>query len=174
MNKNIFDFKGKTAIVTGGGQGFGLDVARRFLEGGAKVIIWDIDQKLLDEAVELLNNENLSSFVVDVSNYKDVENIVNDLISKKNIDILINNAGITGPTGPLWEYDVELWKKIIDINLIGTFNCCRAIVPNMIKNNYGRIVNVASVAGKDGNANASAYSSGKAGAIGLTKSLGKN
>ena len=173
MNKNIFEFKGRTAIVTGGGQGFGLDVAKRFLEGGAKVIIWDIDQKLLDEAVELLNNENLSSFIVDVSNYKDVENTVNDIISKNNVDILINNAGITGPTGPLWEYDVELWKKIVDINLIGTFNCCRAIVPNMIKNNYGRIVNVASVAGKDGNANASAYSSGKAGAIGLTKSLGK-
>jgi NAD(P)-dependent dehydrogenase (short-subunit alcohol dehydrogenase family) len=173
MNKNIFDFKGRTAIVTGGGQGFGLDVAKRFLEGGAKVIIWDIDQKLLDEAVELLNNENLTSFIVDVSNYKDVENTVNDIISKNNVDILINNAGITGPTGPLWEYDVELWKKIVDINLIGTFNCCRAIVPNMIKNNYGRIVNVASVAGKDGNANASAYSSGKAGAIGLTKSLGK-
>jgi NAD(P)-dependent dehydrogenase (short-subunit alcohol dehydrogenase family) len=173
MNKNIFDFKGRTAIITGGGQGFGLDVAKRFLEGGAKVIIWDIDQKLLDEAVELLNNKNLSSFIVDVSNYKDVENTVNDIISKNNVDILINNAGITGPTGPLWEYDVELWRKIVDINLIGTFNCCRAIVPNMIKNNYGRIVNVASVAGKDGNANASAYSSGKAGAIGLTKSLGK-
>ena len=173
MNKNIFELKGRTAIVTGGGQGFGLDVAKRFLEGGAKVIIWDIDQKLLDEAVELLNNENLTSFIVDVSNFKDVENTVNDIISKNNVDILINNAGITGPTGPLWEYEVELWKKIVDINLIGTFNCCRAIVPNMIKNNYGRIVNVASVAGKDGNANASAYSSGKAGAIGLTKSLGK-
>ena len=148
MNKNIFDFKGRTAIITGGGQGFGLDVAKRFLEGGAKVIIWDIDQKLLNEAVELLNNKNLSSFIVDVSNYKDVENTVNDIISKNNIDILINNAGITGPTGPLWEYDVELWRKIVDINLIGTFNCCRAIVPNMIKNNYGRIVNVASVAGR--------------------------
>ena len=103
MNKNIFDFKGRTAIVTGGGQGFGLDVAKRFLEGGAKVIIWDIDQKLLDEAVELLDNEKLTSFIVDVSNYKDVENTVNDIISKNNIDILINNAGITGPTGPLWE-----------------------------------------------------------------------
>ena len=123
MNKNIFDFKGRTAIITGGGQGFGLDVAKRFLEGGAKVIIWDIDQKLLNEAVELLNNKNLSSFIVDVSNYKDVENTVNDIISKNNIDILINNAGITGPTGPLWEYDVELWRKIVDINLIGTFNC---------------------------------------------------
>ena len=97
----------------------------------------------------------------------------NLLLKNSDIDILINNAGITGPTDTLWEYDVEMWKKVVDINLMGTFNCCRAIVPNMIKNNYGRIVNVASVAGKDGNANASAYSVGKAGAIGLTKSLGK-
>jgi len=173
MNKNNFNFKGRTAIVTGGGQGFGLDVAKRFLEGGAKVIIWDIDQNLLDEAVKELNSENLTSQKVDISNYKEVEETVEDITLDDNIDILINNAGITGPTGPLWEYDVEMWKKIVDINLVGTFNCCRTIVPNMIKNNYGRIVNVASVAGKDGNANASAYSSGKAGAIGLTKSLGK-
>ena len=173
MNKNNFNFKGRTAIVTGGGQGFGLDVAKRFLEGGAKVIIWDIDQNLLNEAVKELNSENLSSQKVDISNYKEVEETVKGITLNNNIDILINNAGITGPTGPLWEYDVEMWKKIVDINLVGTFNCCRTIVPNMIKNNYGRIVNVASVAGKDGNANASAYSSGKAGAIGLTKSLGK-
>ena len=117
-----------------------------------------------------ISNPNLSSDIVDVSDYKEVETAVSK-ISK--IDILINNAGITGPTMPLWEYDVEMWNKIVKINLSGTFNCCRAIIPNMIKNNYGRIVNVASVAGKDGNANASAYSSGKAGAIGLTKSLGK-
>jgi len=173
MNKNNFNFKGRTAIITGGGQGFGLDVAKRFLEGGAKVIIWDIDQNLLDEAVKELNSENLTSQKVDISNYKEVEETVKGITLGNNIDILINNAGITGPTGPLWEYDVEMWKKIVDINLVGTFNCCRTIVPNMIKNNYGRIVNVASVAGKDGNANASAYSSGKAGAIGLTKSLGK-
>jgi len=173
MNKNNFNFKGRTAIVTGGGQGFGLDVAKRFLEGGAKVIIWDIDQNLLDEAVKESNSENLTSQKVDISNYKEVEETVKGITLNNNIDILINNAGITGPTGPLWEYDVEMWKKIVDINLVGTFNCCRTIVPNMIKNNYGRIVNVASVAGKDGNANASAYSSGKAGAIGLTKSLGK-
>ena len=173
MNINNFNFKGRTAIVTGGGQGFGLDVAKRFLEGGAKVIIWDIDQNLLDEAVKELNSENLTSQKVDISNYKEVEETVKGITLNNNIDILINNAGITGPTGPLWEYDVEMWKKIVDINLVGTFNCCRTIVPNMIKNNYGRIVNVASVAGKDGNANASAYSSGKAGAIGLTKSLGK-
>ena len=120
-----------------------------------------------------LNNPNLSSNIVDVSNYQEVDRTVKEILKKSNIDILINNAGITGPTATLWEYDIEMWKKVVDINLMGTFNCCRAIVPNMIKNNYGRIVNVASVAGKDGNANASAYSAGKAGAIGLTKSLGK-
>ena len=128
---------------------------------------------MIEKAIKDLNNSNLSSNIVDVSNYKEVEKCVNEITKNSNIDILINNAGITGPTATLWEYDVEMWKKVVDINLMGTFNCCKAIVPNMIKNNYGRIVNVASVAGKDGNANASAYSVGKAGAIGLTKSLGK-
>ena len=170
---HTFDFKNRTAVITGGAQGFGLDVAKRFLDSGGKVFIWDIDEKLLKLAVDEVKNPNLFYNVVDVSNYKDVENNVSEITSKLNIDILINNAGITGPTEPLWEYDVEMWNKIVQINLMGTFNCCRAIVPNMIKNNYGRIVNVASVAGKDGNANASAYSSGKAGAIGLTKALGK-
>jgi len=171
MNK--FDFNNRTAVVTGGAQGFGLDIAKRFLESGAKVFIWDIDEKLIRSVVDEAKNPNLFYKLVDVSNYQNVEKIVSEITSNYNIDILINNAGITGPTAPLWEYDLEMWNKIIQINLIGTFNCCRAIVPNMIKNNYGRIVNVASVAGKDGNANASAYSSGKAGTIGLTKSLGK-
>jgi len=171
MNK--FDFQNRTAVITGGGQGFGLDIAKKFLESGARVIIWDIDEDLLKSAANEVNNKNLSYDVIDVSNYAQVEKSVFQITSKNNIDILINNAGITGPTAPLWEYDVDQWNKIVQINLMGTFNCCRAIVPNMIKNNYGRIVNVASVAGKDGNANASAYSSGKAGAIGLTKSLGK-
>ena len=173
MNKNKFDFSNKTAVITGGAQGFGLDIAKRFLDSGAKVVIWDIDSKLLDKVINDINSTNLSSNVVDVSVYKEVEDTVNKILNKTDIDILINNAGITGPTSSLWEYDVEMWNKIININLFGTFNCCRAIVPNMINNNYGRIVNVASVAGKDGNANASAYSAAKAGAIGLTKSLGK-
>ena len=171
MNK--FDFKNRTAVITGGGQGFGLDIAKRFLKSGAKVIIWDIDEDLLKLATKEVNNDNLDYSVVDVSNYSQIQQNVSQITSKNNIDILINNAGITGPTAPLWEYEIEEWNKIVQINLMGTFNCCKAIVPNMIKNNYGRIVNVASVAGKDGNANASAYSSGKAGAIGLTKSLGK-
>ena len=172
--KNIdFNFKNRTAIITGGAQGFGLNIAKRFLNSGAKVIIWDVDPEMLDKSNKELNSPNLISHVVDVSKYKEVEHFTKEVIQKSNIDILINNAGITGPTASLWEYDIEIWKKVVDINLMGTFNCCRAIVPNMIKNNYGRIVNVASVAGKDGNANASAYSVGKAGAIGLTKSLGK-
>jgi len=173
MKKITFDFKNRTALVTGGAQGFGLDIAKRFLISGAKVIIWDIDQKMLNKAIKDLDNSNLSSNIVDVSSYDEVQKNVDKIIENSNIDILINNAGITGPTATLWEYEVETWKKVVDINLMGTFNCCKAIVPNMIKNNYGRIVNVASVAGKDGNANASAYSVGKAGAIGLTKSLGK-
>lgn len=173
MDKITFNFNNRTALVTGGAQGFGLDIAKRFLESGANVIIWDIDPKMTEKAIKELNNPNLSSNIVDVSNYQEVEKCVNEILKKSNIDILINNAGITGPTATLWEYDVEMWKKVVDVNLLGTFNCCKTIVPNMIKNNYGRIVNVASVAGKDGNANASAYSVGKAGAIGLTKSLGK-
>ena len=171
MNK--FDFKNRTAVITGGAQGFGLDIAKRFLKSGAKVIIWDIDEKLLKSTVAEIKNPNLDYRMVDVSNFTQIEKTVLEITTTNDIDILINNAGITGSTSSLWEYDVDEWNKIIQINLMGTFNCCKCIVPNMIKNNYGRIVNVASVAGKDGNANASAYSSAKAGAIGLTKSLGK-
>ena len=173
MDKISFDFKGRTAIVTGGAQGFGLDITKRLIRSGASVIIWDNDKKMVEKAIEDIKSPNLSFNIVDISNYSKVEECVQEITKQNNIDILINNAGITGPTATLWEYDIEMWKKVVDINLMGTFNCCRTIVPNMIKNNYGRIVNVASVAGKDGNANASAYSVGKAGAIGLTKSLGK-
>jgi len=168
-----FDLNNRTAIITGGAQGFGFDIAKRFLYSGAKVIIWDIDKNELLKAVKELNNSNLSFNVVDVANYNQVRDTINDIVKTSNIDILINNAGITGPTAPLWDYDVDEWNKTVQINLMGTFNCCKCVVPNMIKNNYGKIVNVASVAGKDGNANASAYSSAKAGVIGLTKSLGK-
>ena len=168
-----FDLNNRTAIITGGAQGFGLDIAKRFLSSGVKTIIWDIDENELKKATQELNNPNLSYKVVDVSNYKNVKETVDEITKSTNIDILINNAGITGSTSSLWNYDVDEWNKIVQINLMGTFNCCKCVVPNMIKNNYGRIINVASVAGKDGNANASAYSSAKAGAIGLTKSLGK-
>jgi len=169
-----YNFTNRTAIVTGGAQGFGLDIAKKFLKFGAsKVIIWDIDEEELKKTSKEVNNSKLFYDVVDISNFENVNDAINKIIKLSNIDILINNAGITGSTSELWNYNVEEWCKIIAINLNGTFNCCKCAVPNMIKNNYGRIVNVASVAGKDGNANASAYSAGKAGVIGLTKSLGK-
>ena len=171
MNK--FDLKNKVAIITGGAQGFGLDIAKKFLNFGAKVRIWDIDEIELEKVIKNENNSNLHYDIVDVSNFDNVDKTVKDVSKNSKIDILINNAGITGPTAELWNYEIEDWNKVIDINLHGTFNCCKSIVPEMIKNNYGRIVNIASVAGKDGNANASAYSSAKAGVIGLTKSLGK-
>ena len=168
-----FDLKNKASIVTGGAQGFGLDIAKRFLKSGAKVVIWDIDEDELKKAINAVDNPNLSYNVVDVSKFKNVKETIDEIARSTNIDILINNAGITGSTSSLWDYDVDEWNEIIQINLMGTFNCCKCVVPYMIKNDYGRIVNVASVAGKDGNANASAYSSAKAGVIGLTKSLGK-
>jgi len=168
-----FDLKNKTAIITGGAQGFGLDIAKKFLLSGSKVFIWDVDEKELSKATKEINNPNLNYNVVDVSNFDQVQKTVNEITSNNKIDILVNNAGITGPTAELWNYNIKDWNSIIDINLHGTFYCCKSIVPHMINNNYGRIVNMASVSGKDGNANASAYSSAKAAVIGLTKSLGK-
>jgi len=168
-----FDLKNKTAIITGGAQGFGLEIAKKFLLSGSKIFIWDIDEKELTKVTKQIDNPNLNYNVVDVSNFDQVKKAVIDISSNNKIDILINNAGITGPTAKLWDYNIKDWNSIIDINLHGTFYCCKSIVPHMINNNYGRIVNIASVAGKDGNANASAYSSAKAGVIGLTKSLGK-
>ena len=170
---NQFDLKNKTAVITGGAQGFGLDIAKKFLKFGAKVRIWDIDKDELKKAIKNENNTNLSFDLVNVSNFENVNNVVAEIVKNSKIDILVNNAGITGPIAELWKYEIKDWNKVIDVNLHGTFNCCKSIVPNMIKNNYGRIVNIASVSGKDGNAKASAYSSAKAGVIGLTKSLGK-
>ena len=168
-----FNLSNRIAIVTGGAQGFGLAIAKKFLDCGAEVIVWDIDKSALNKTQESIKNEKFTTQIVDITNFNEVTKNIELITNKKNIDIFINNAGITGLNAGVWDYPVDAWKKVVDINLMGTFNCCRAIVPNMIKNNYGRIVNVASVAGKDGNANASAYSSSKAGVIGLTKSLGK-
>ena len=168
-----FDLKNKTAIITGGAQGFGLNIAEKFLNSGANVIIWDVDEKKLQSESKKINNPKLSYNVVDISSFEKVNNIVLEIEKSSKIDILVNNAGITGPTTELWNYSLEDWNKVVEINLNGTFNCCKSIVPNMIKNNYGRIVNIASVAGKDGNANASAYSAAKAAVIALTKALGK-
>ena len=168
-----FDLKNKTAIITGGAQGFGLNIAEKFLNSGANVIIWDVDEKKLQSVYKKINNPKLSYNVVDISSFEKVNKIVLEIEKSSKIDILVNNAGITGPTTELWNYSLEDWNKVVEINLNGTFNCCKSIVPNMIKNNYGRIVNIASVAGKDGNANASAYSAAKAAVIALTKALGK-
>ncbi len=168
-----FDLKNKVAIITGGAQGFGLDIAKRFIKSGSKVIIWDIDEAELKNAYNKINSDNLNYDVVDVTNFKAIKETVDKIAKNSNIDILINSAGITGPTTELWNYKIDDWSKIIEINLNGTFYCCKAVVPHMIKNNYCRIVNISSVSGKDGNANASAYSSSKAAVIGLTKSLGK-
>jgi len=169
---NNFDLKSKIAIVTGGAQGFGLDIAKKFINSGAQVRIWDNDENELNKVLKKENNENLKYDVVDVTNFDSVNRTIKNLKNSK-IDILINNAGITGPTAELWNYSVDDWNKVINVNLNGTYICCKLIVPLMIENNYGRIVNIASVSGKDGNANASAYSSAKAGVLGLTKSLGK-
>jgi 3-oxoacyl-[acyl-carrier protein] reductase len=168
-----FDLKNKTAIITGGAQGFGLNIAEKFLNSGANVIIWDVDEKKLQSASKKINNPKLLYNVVDISSFEKVNKIVLEIEKSSKIDILVNNAGITGPTTELWNYSLEDWNKVVKINLNGIFNCCKSIVPNMIKNNYGRIVNIASVAGKDGNANASAYSAAKAAVIALTKALGK-
>jgi len=170
---NQFDLKNRTALITGGAQGFGFDIAKKFLNSGANVIIWDIDEKELQNAVKKINNSKLSYNVVDVSNFEKINQTVLEINKKTNIDILTNNAGITGPTAELWNYSTNDWNKVIEINLNGTFNCCKAVVPNMIENNYGRIVNIASIAGKEGNPNAMPYSAAKAGVIALTKSLGK-
>ena len=171
MNK--YDLSGKVAIVTGGAQGFGLAITKKFLDSGAEVIIWDIDKAETQKVIDQNKDKKISFNILDITKFEDVQNHVNEISNKKKIDILINNAGITGKNATVWDYPVDEWKKVMDINLLGTFYCCKAIVPVMIKNNYGRIVNVASISGKEGNANAGAYSSAKAGVIGLTNSLGK-
>ncbi len=169
MNK--IDLKNKVAIVTGGVQGFGLAVVERFLNSGANVAIFENDKKLLDE-FQTIND--VYKIQTDVSSADSVEIAVNETIKEfGRIDILVNNAGIAGPNHKTWEYPNNDWQKVIDIDLTGVFYCCKYVVPQMIKNNYGRIVNVASIAGKEGNPNAMPYSAAKAGVIAITKSLGK-
>ena len=169
MNK--IDLKEKVAIVTGGVQGFGLAVVERFLNSGANVVIWENDKKLLDEFKTI---NDIHKIQTDVSKADSVEAAVSETVKKfGTIDILVNNAGIAGPNHKTWEYPNNDWQKVIDIDLTGVFYCCKYVVPQMIKNNYGRIVNVASIAGKEGNPNAMPYSAAKAGVIAITKSLGK-
>lgn len=168
---NQIDLNNKTAVITGGAQGFGYSMVERFSQSGAKVVIWDKDQELID-SLEL--PDNVSAVQTDVTSYDSVEKSVKETIDKNSkIDILVNNAGIAGPSFKTWEYPIDQWQNVVDIDLTGVFYCCRAVTPHMIKNDYGRIVNVASIAGKEGNPNAMPYSAAKAGVIALTKSLGK-
>ena len=171
---NNFDLKNKVAIVTGGAQGFGFAITEKFLASGAKVLIWDIDDKEANVALKKFNNENCSYQKVDVNNFNDIEKTLKQIESSHGkIDIFINNAGITGMNATIADYPTDEWEKVINLNLNAVFYCCKAVVPYMIKQNYGRIVNISSIAGKEGNPNAGAYSTSKAGVIGLTKSLGK-
>ncbi len=169
-----YDLNNRVAVVTGGAQGFGLAITERFIEAGAKVIIWDIDENAAKEAIDKVKSENLSHQVVDVTNFEIVYKNLEEVEKKHGkIDIFVNNAGIAGMNTTVAEYPLDEWKKVMNLNLNSVFYCCKAVVPFMLKNDYGRIVNIASIAGKEGNPNASAYSTSKAGVIGLTKSLGK-
>ena len=170
---NNYNLKGRVAVVTGGAQGFGYAITKRLLESGAEVIIWDIDQKAMDKALKKLSSDKCSYQNVDVTNIDDITKNIENITKEKNIDIFINNAGMAGQNTQVWNYPKDEWLKVMDLDLNSVFYCCKAIVPHMIKNNYGRIVNISSIAGKEGNPNASAYSAAKAGVIGLTKSLGK-
>ncbi|MEJ2375204.1 MAG: SDR family NAD(P)-dependent oxidoreductase [Pseudolabrys sp.] len=169
---NTIDLSGRTAVVTGGAQGIGRAVVERFLASGAKVAIWDRDIALARETAQAL--PGATAFSVDVGNYADVERALDETLSALGrIDILVNNAGISGPNTKTWEYPLEAWRQVMTVNLDGPFHCCRAVAPSMIAQNYGRIVNIASIAGKEGNPNAPAYSASKAAVIALTKTLGK-
>jgi len=172
---NIIDLKGRIAVVTGGAHGIGYAVAQRLLTSGASVVLWDVDANALAEAVASLKQAGrIGTAVVDVTDETDIAKAVEELINAwGRIDILINNAGIAGGNGPLWELEPALWRRVVEVNLIGPYLVCRAVVPRMVAAGYGRIVNIASIAGKEGNPNASHYSASKAGLIALTKSLGK-
>jgi 2-dehydro-3-deoxy-L-rhamnonate dehydrogenase (NAD+) len=183
MNK--IDLNGRCAVVTGGAQGFGRAITERFVASGAKVAIWDHDLPFAEKTAKEIRKEirkeigkeigpDVTAFKVDMSDLAAVEK-ARDATLKAfgKIDILVNNAGIAGINKTVWETDLEEWRKVLRINLDGPFICCKAIVPSMVKQNYGRIVNIASIAGKEGNPNAAHYSASKAGLIALTKSLGK-
>jgi len=172
---NQIDLNNRHAVVTGAAQGIGFAVARRLLASGASVSLWDRDGEALQSArLQLAQETDISTEMVDISDAASVAAATEATLEKHGaIDILVANAGIAGPNHTTWEYPIDTWKQVIDINLIGVFLCCHAIVPAMLRQGYGRIVNVASIAGKEGNANASAYSASKAGVIALTKSLGK-
>ncbi|MGA8151376.1 MAG: SDR family NAD(P)-dependent oxidoreductase [Terriglobales bacterium] len=173
MNK--IDLSHRHAVITGGAQGIGLAIARRIHVSGASVSLWDRDVELLTSvSAQFEDRSTVSVENVDVADPDSVSRATKATLKKHDaIDILVANAGIAGPNHKTWEYPIEAWRQVTDVNLFGVFLCCRAIIPHMLQRNFGRIVNVASIAGKEGNANAPAYSASKAGVIALTKSLGK-
>ncbi len=170
---NQIDLTGQVALITGGARGIGFACAQRYIASGASVAIWDNDSAAADVAVTQLGSKAWAQ-VVNVADEASIASATTALIAKfKRIDILVNNAGITGPNVKTWEYPPEDFRKVVEIDLIAPYLVCRSVVPHMMQAGYGRIVNIASVAGKEGNPNAPAYSAAKAGLIGLTKSLGK-
>jgi NAD(P)-dependent dehydrogenase (short-subunit alcohol dehydrogenase family) len=169
---NRLDLDGKRAIVTGAAAGLGFAMAKRLAESGARVMLWDCDEAALVRAASEIGAAG--TVMVDVADPAAIAAGVEESLKRMGgIDVLINNAGISGPNTVTWEYPIEDWRQVLDVNLTGVFLCCRAVIPHMLANGYGRIVNVASIAGKEGNPNAPAYSASKAGVIALTKSLGK-
>jgi len=171
---NTYDFSGRTAVVTGGCNGIGAAVTKRLINSGAKLSIWDMDPDNCEEAIAALPADSCQIIQTDVSDYDSVSAaLAQTKAAFGRVDVLINSAGIAGPTHTLADYPVDLWRQVQTVNLDGTFHCCKAVVPDMVASGYGRIVNIASVAGKEGNPNASAYSASKAAVIALTKSLGK-
>jgi len=174
LQTNKINLTGRVAVVTGGAQGIGLEVGRRLLESGARLVIWDVNPAGIEQARTQLSQHDVHFECVDIADFASVQAAVaGTMKSAGRIDILINNAAIVGPNAPLIEYPIDIWKQVMEIDVNGTFHCCRAVVPEMVRQNYGRIINLASVAGKEGNPNASAYSSAKAAVIAMTKSLGK-
>ena len=170
---NQLDLQGRHAVITGGAAGLGFAIAERVLASGGSVTLWDLDAKALEQAVKALGSK-ACGVRVDVSQHASVvEAVAATVAQQPRIDILVNSAGITGPNTKVWDYPVADWARVMEVNLNGLFHCCREVAPVMRQHNYGRIVNIASVAGKDGNPNASAYSASKAAVIALTKSLGK-
>ncbi|GAB4188760.1 MAG: SDR family NAD(P)-dependent oxidoreductase [Thalassobaculales bacterium] len=168
---NQIDLSGRRAVITGGARGIGYAIAERLIGHGAAVLLWDMDAPALDAAVASLSARGeAAAMVVDVTREDQVRGAASGAGA---VDILVNNAGITGGNAPVWEIDPAQWRQVLEVNLTGPFLCCRALVPGMVARGWGRIVNIASVAGKEGNPNASHYSASKAGVIALTKSLGK-
>ncbi|CAL8481632.1 SDR family NAD(P)-dependent oxidoreductase [Caballeronia sp. S22] len=172
---NQIDLNGRTVAITGGARGIGYAVAERALRSGASVSLWDVDAQRLEQSrAELAPLGNVSTATVDITREESVDDAVKRTVEQHgSLDVLINSAGITGGNGTTWELAPDVWRRVIDVNLVGTYLTCRAVVPQMLKQGYGRIVNISSVAGKEGNPNASHYSASKAAVIGLTKSLGK-